>query len=87
MGLVEAPGDNVLKVGIDGLVHGTNQENIDYYENLYKQNRDTRFRFKISSGQEIGFPVCESIEEIIDIYRFVVSTLKKNGVQQKHYKI
>ncbi|BDA74988.1 hypothetical protein CAL7716_091540 [Calothrix sp. PCC 7716] len=80
LNLVEAPGDNVLKVGIDGSVHGTNQENIDYYENLYKQNRDTRFRFKIYSGQEIGFPVCESIEEIINIYEFVVSTLKKNGV-------
>ncbi|BAZ17445.1 hypothetical protein NIES4071_93240 [Calothrix sp. NIES-4071] len=80
LGLVEAPGDNILKVGIDGSVHGTNQENIDYYENLYKQNRDTRFRFKIYSGQEIGFPVCESIEETINIYQFVVSTLKKNGV-------
>jgi Putative amidoligase enzyme len=80
LGIVEAPGDNILKVGIDGSVHGTNQENIDYYENLYKQNLDTRFRFKIYSGQEIGFPVCESIEEIIDIYKFVVSTLKKNGV-------
>jgi Putative amidoligase enzyme len=80
LGLVEVPGDNVLKVGIDGSVHGTNPENINYYENLYKTNRDTRFRFKIYSGQEIGFPVCESIDETIDIYNFVVSTLKKNGV-------
>ncbi|MBF2064673.1 MAG: hypothetical protein IGS39_09675 [Calothrix sp. C42_A2020_038] len=80
LGLVEVPGDNVLKVGIDGSVHGTNQENINYYENLYKQNIDTRFRFKIYSGQEIGFPVCDSIVEIIDIYKFVVSTLKQNGV-------
>lgn len=78
--LVELPGDNVLKVGVDGSVHGTNRENIQYYEKLYNRHRDKRFRFRIYSGQEIGFPVCDSIEETSNIYKFVVSTLKKNGV-------
>ncbi|PAX58468.1 amidoligase family protein [Brunnivagina elsteri] len=80
LNLVESPGDNVLKVGIDGSVHGTNTNNIHDYEKLFKTSRDKRFRFRIYSGQEIGFPVCDSIEETIDIYKFVVGVLKNNGV-------
>jgi Putative amidoligase enzyme len=80
LGLIQLPGENTLNVGIDGSVHGTNRDNINYYENLYKSNQDNRFRFRIYSGQEIGFPVCSSIEETIDLYQFVVATLKKNGV-------
>lgn len=80
LGLIQLPGESCLNVGIDGSVHGTNRDNINYYENLYKSNQDNRFRFRIYSGQEIGFPVCNSIEETIDLYGFVVATLKKNGV-------
>ncbi len=80
LGLVQLPGESSLNVGIDGSVHGTNRDNINHYENLFKTNQDNRFRFRIYSGQEIGFPVCNSIEETIDLYRFVVTTLKKNGV-------
>lgn len=80
LGLIQLSGESTLNVGIDGSVHGTNRDNINYYENLYKSNQDNRFRFRIYSGQEIGFPVCNSIEQTIDLYRFVVATLKKNGV-------
>jgi Putative amidoligase enzyme len=80
LGLVQLPGESTLNVGIDGSVHGTNRDNINHYENLYKSNQDNRFRFRIYSGQEIGFPVCNSIEETIDLYQFVIATLKKNGV-------
>jgi hypothetical protein len=80
LNLIQSNEDNILNVGNDGSVHGTNKENINYYENLYNTNKDNRFRFRVYSGQEINFPVCDSIEEIISLYDFVVSTLKKNGV-------
>lgn len=78
--LIQSEGENILNVGLDGSVHGTNAENISYYEKLYKDKKDNRFNFKLYSGQEIGFPVCESIEETISLYNFVVSVLKKRGV-------
>lgn len=80
LNLVARPGENTLVVGIDGSVHGTNAANIQAYERLYRTHQDTRFNFRIYSGQEIGFPVCNSIEETNQIYDFVVTTLKKYGV-------
>ncbi len=80
LNLVARPGENILAVGIDGSVHGTNSANIQAYERLYRTHQDTRFNFRIYSGQEIGLPVCNSIEETNQIYDFVVTTLKKYGV-------
>ncbi|BAZ18506.1 hypothetical protein NIES4071_103910 (plasmid) [Calothrix sp. NIES-4071] len=81
---VQEPGENCLNIGFDNSVHGTNAaNNASYIQKYYEKDEnlnDCRFEFKSYSGMEIGFPVCDSVIEMANLYNVTVNVLKKLGV-------